>query len=66
MVLIQVTKWIRTNQVMRKSGKKKRRLSEVVFQKVRVPDVRLYNGMKSARSKMLSDDIFLNFYRGVF
>ncbi|XP_030367581.1 aminopeptidase O isoform X4 [Strigops habroptila] len=30
----EVTKWIQTNQMMRKSGKKKRRLDEVVFQKV--------------------------------
>ncbi|XP_030367584.1 aminopeptidase O isoform X7 [Strigops habroptila] len=29
----EVTKWIQTNQMMRKSGKKKRRLDEVVFQK---------------------------------
>ncbi|XP_005154979.1 aminopeptidase O isoform X2 [Melopsittacus undulatus] len=33
----EVTKWIRTNQMMRKSGKKKRRLDEVVFQKL-LPD----------------------------
>ncbi|XP_030367574.1 aminopeptidase O isoform X1 [Strigops habroptila] len=33
----EVTKWIQTNQMMRKSGKKKRRLDEVVFQKL-LPD----------------------------
>ncbi|XP_030367580.1 aminopeptidase O isoform X3 [Strigops habroptila] len=33
----KVTKWIQTNQMMRKSGKKKRRLDEVVFQKL-LPD----------------------------
>jgi len=57
---LQVTKWIQTNQRIRKSGKKKRKQDEVVFQKVRAPDVRLCDGTKGSTSKRRSYDALLN------
>uniref|UniRef100_A0A8B9ER22 Aminopeptidase O (putative) n=1 Tax=Anser cygnoides TaxID=8845 RepID=A0A8B9ER22_ANSCY len=56
----EVTKWIRTNQRIRKSSKKKRRQDEVIFQKVRDHDVRLCKGTKGSTTEMLSADSILN------